>query len=620
MRNLFFSVAPLLVALGILFSPCLVSADGALMEPERDGWNYSLEKSQQAFINYENGLEKMILGIEMDENKKGLFWIFPVPAVPNKISIDIIDDFPDIDGTEISDKARYNLAAIIFFMSTHHFAFYYQGIIDILAGAGDSEYGTTMRNKNELGRNDDVKIYKHIDKEGVSSEIITARNADSLYNYLNNKGLTIQKGSVPVLNNYMGKNYSFIVSWINQEGATPASSKYKIITKKIKKTNEELLMNVPQEVVDRMINKLVQGLPDIQKYFLEHPRDVQGYVKDHPWAYSIVIEYLQSEPNFSFKEITEKKPILSKEHNYPQKGVSVTFPTQKIYFPLLPTSVYGSKNIPAVIRVIGYVTPQIFPDIKNYTEIKYYIGGMFRNPDRFKNLFDNQEKTFKYTKIKIDAPAKFFTDDLWIKTHTPFKTYYILLFSEHPFIAGVILFVLISVTMSLLIGLIVFKKLRKKPLKLILLGLANFLTIVGLTIFVLLTNTKEKDEEAEKIVDELRRKGYYWRSRVALILFVIISFFLLDLLLLYFLHFSRIDVDYYLYAGILSIALMSMVFLFKNITIKKEDKDLFKQLRSSDYSLWSFQPKDKMKIVFIILFPILFSLISYLLTLIEITF
>ncbi|PIP31563.1 hypothetical protein COX24_02920, partial [bacterium (Candidatus Gribaldobacteria) CG23_combo_of_CG06-09_8_20_14_all_37_87_8] len=62
---------------------------------------------------------------------------------------------------------------------------------------------------------------------------------------------------------------------------------------------------------------------------------------------------------------------------------------------------------------------------------------------------------------------------------------------------------------------------------------------------------------------------------------------------------------------VLPITALIVSFVIKRIKI--EDKDLFEQLKSASYSSWSFQPKDKMKYVFVPMFSVLFLIISWLL-------
>ncbi len=95
----------LIVSLAI---PNLALADGMIIRPDpySDRWDYLGESNQQAFINYEGGLEKMILSIGMEETSGNVVWIFPVPAEPNKVVIDVVTKFPRLSGEEISKKAK----------------------------------------------------------------------------------------------------------------------------------------------------------------------------------------------------------------------------------------------------------------------------------------------------------------------------------------------------------------------------------------------------------------------------------------------------------------------------------------------------------------------------------
>jgi hypothetical protein len=55
---------------------------------------------------------------------------------------------------------------------------------------------------------------------------------------------------------------------------------------------------------------------------------------------------------------------------------------------------------------------------------------------------------------------------------------------------------------------------------------------------------------------------------------------------------------------LISVALLAFSLILKRI--KPEDKNLFEQLKSANYSTWSFAPKDKLKIAFVPVFSISF--------------
>jgi len=368
----------------------------------------------------------------------------------------------------------------------------------------------------ERGIEQDVVVYEHLEKEGITSEIITAKTASGLYDYLKNKGLKIESGSIPVLDNYIGKEYSFVASWISSP-----------------------------------------------------------------------------EKNISAQN----------------RGIFVTFPTKDIYFPMLPTNVYGSKTVPATIRVIGHVSPKVFQDIKSYTKTDYYVDGYASLADDLKNFYSGQNQDIKYTKIEINAPSKFLTEDLWISNFPPIKTYYSTFIAKHPVINAMLLLIISSLITGILIGLITFRSLRKNIFKLGLIGLSNCLSILGLLITTMLVGTKEKNESIEPVLTEAKQKGYLWKRKLATVLlladspFLLISIFAIPILIegLPYLF----GPGYFNATGELIVVLVSVAVLVFSLIIRRikpEDRNLFEQLKSTNYSSWSFQPKDKWKIAFVSLF------------------
>ena len=601
------------------FMPKSVLADGMMMRPDpySGRWDYSNESNQQAFINYDNGLQKMIISVGLEgENSEGVVWLFPIPADPNKVTIDVVKSLPQLSGEEISKKAKSNLDDTTEFLQrTQLYTIPFISFYEVLV--------TTGRVTQGLGRNveQNVIVYEHLDKEGISSEIITAKTANGLYDYLKSKGLKIESGSIPVLDNYIGKEYSFVASWISSPSQAIVYE-YETITNKVLKTNEELLSDAPQDAVNMLINGVEKGLPGIREYFQKNPRDVKGYVDSHPYAYSIVVEYLQkNRPDLAYKEITEQrlkpKPVQT---NNNQKGVFVTFPTKDIYFPLLPTSVYGSKTVPATIRIIGHVSPKVFQDIKSYTKTEYYVDNHASFTDDLKNFYSGQNQNIKYTKIEINAPSKFLTDDLWINNRAPVKTYYSTFVAKHPMVSAIILFILSSILAGMLAGLIIFRDLRKKPVKLGFIGLSNFLTLLGLLITIVLVGTKNKNESVEPLLAEIKQKGYFWKRRVATILFfVAIPFLAFGLFALPSFIRKISDLRHSMSDFVISILIIyvlpisSLIISLIIKRVKIEDRNLFEQLKLAGYSSWLFQPKDKMKYIFVPVFSISFLIISWLL-------
>ncbi len=511
----------------------LVFADGVMLNPYEGSWDYSSEKNQQAFINYDNGFQKMIISVETDKDyNNGVVWLFPLPSDPNRIAIDIVNNLPRLSGAEITGEAKAILWEIGQFLKSTQLPL---SIFKI------SPFFSLITTLGEQGAANDVTVYEHLVKEGMTTEVITAKTANGLYDYLRNKGFKIENSSIPVLDHYIGKAYSFVASWVNPES----------------------------ELYSRLIRE---------------------------------------------KDASKRK------------GISVTFPTDEIYFPLLPTSVYGSKIIPITIRIMGHVSPKVFKDIKNYAVTEYCINEYITDSDRgsLKGFYNGQNKNYKYTKIDINAPSKYLTDDLWVARNAPMRTYYTSFIITHVFITRIFLWLLTSVLTGILVGWVVFKDLRKNTLKLALLGLSNCFSVFGLLIATIFVSTKNNPTKADELMCKIKNKGYIWRRRAAIIMIyfaipvLTFTIFISSLLGIVLVSNRQFGIDsYFLHAlfrslmlCILPIILLILARIFKRI--KPEDKHLFDQLNTSGYSSWSFKPKDKMKIIFVPLYSISFLIISWL--------
>jgi len=101
----------LIFALSCLFLPNIVFADGAafMPGPYEDRWDYNRESTQSAIIDYKEGTQKMLLSVGFEHANAETVWLFPVPAQPGKVVIDVVADVPQLSGEELSAGAKDNL-------------------------------------------------------------------------------------------------------------------------------------------------------------------------------------------------------------------------------------------------------------------------------------------------------------------------------------------------------------------------------------------------------------------------------------------------------------------------------------------------------------------------------
>ncbi len=447
----------LVLALFILPSGAL--ADGAIFRPG----GYVDEKQQVAYINYQGGFEKMIVSVTMDELRgSDAVWILPVPANPNEVVIDVLDVMPYVYGYDVMQEAnsrvddvirktKYTLILPLLFFQPVYYA------------GGIAREAMTSGLKDISISTGEVTVYEHLEKEGMTAELVGAKNGMELYLYLKNKGLDIDFKRIPVFNSYLGKDYVFVVSWI-----TASEKKY-----------------IPLE-------------GDSGTDYIGIPPSLQQ-----------------------------------------ARGISVTFPTDKIFYPLLPTSVYGSKVVPAKIYVLDYVNPELYDTIRPYVTTKYYRGYSSNSYDqKLRAFYGNMDTSnFKYTMIDFSIPSKYFTDDLWFNNNYPTKVNYATkvgdLFRNHGRSMTWLLIAVISLVSGALAGLIIFKKDWKR---FALVGLANILSIIGLVIAVIFTKTKVVDKKLMKQIKQagLLTVGRDWQRKVLYVVLFIVFFVLIGTILKYF--------------------------------------------------------------------------------------
>lgn len=219
-RHLRYVLGIFLLVSGVLSTP--VRADGMVIRSHEDRWLPYKERSQDALILHRNGVQRMLLAIEVENPDAGnMVWILPVPASPAQVVLDVLSGFPRVHGTEVFGGAKDHLQTMGYvaigmqiWPVVGGFLFY---AIDSLFAP---EYGPRGKAPPPAAKAEAAKgappltVHQHVEKAGMVSEVITAREGGALYQYLGQKGLNIKPGALPVLDYYVGKDYTFIASWL----------------------------------------------------------------------------------------------------------------------------------------------------------------------------------------------------------------------------------------------------------------------------------------------------------------------------------------------------------------------------------------------------------------------
>ena len=209
MNKLKLSLLFVLLVLSLFIIIQQVSADGFLhVSDQNNVWRLVPEDQQLAAINYEKGIENLLISIGIPKNLTGerVVWIFPVPSSPDKVKIDILKGYPRIYANSVYEDYADVLGTVTSTMivySTFPLCILFWWSFDYLSFRAPTNSGS------------DVIVYEKIEKMGLTTELITTKDQASLSHYLQSKGLNLPPDSQSILEEYVGKNYSFVVSYIN---------------------------------------------------------------------------------------------------------------------------------------------------------------------------------------------------------------------------------------------------------------------------------------------------------------------------------------------------------------------------------------------------------------------
>lgn len=214
-----FLLTGLILALSLL-QPLAVFACGMSMIPSASssGWTYGNDSAEQSFINYENGIEHLIISRSFENGSADTVWVIPVPATPTSVNVDVLSEDPKFSGYDVIAKAKGNIKTIKDgLLSTQIYP-----IIPIIlsstfgiSNSVDSKSFVSLGIPQSAGSPSGVDVYEHIEKNGMTAEVLSATDSDALYAYLKEKGLNAEKNSISILQDYIGKNFSFVATWVS---------------------------------------------------------------------------------------------------------------------------------------------------------------------------------------------------------------------------------------------------------------------------------------------------------------------------------------------------------------------------------------------------------------------
>ncbi len=212
-----------------------VLADGGVFSKYGD-LIYLDQSSQSAVISQFSGVQCMLISIDFDwQESDAVAWIFPLPSDPEATQTYIVDGAPAFYGQDIIKEARGELtdSLAVYTISYATSSFVPWPASMLLTRALFPSYGVAPSGSlgGEDGGSDGgttVTIHSHIERYGLVVEVISATEGEGIYLYLTQQGLEISENVVPPLDDYVEKDYSFVVTWV--EESTESNRQLGVVT------------------------------------------------------------------------------------------------------------------------------------------------------------------------------------------------------------------------------------------------------------------------------------------------------------------------------------------------------------------------------------------------------
>jgi len=388
-----------------------VIGDGVIIDP----WNIPHEEGAQiAFIFWKDGLETLALHVSSDP-PDGSFWLVPVSNSPETIAVSHVSSltFSGYDRGVEALRAAKSLASFWF-----------------VGGA-------------------------------LSSQFYPAASPFS-WLLLYRLGIRRYPIYVPLLEN---------AEWLVREEGT-------VTVHEVVESFGLTSYVVTADDADDLY-RFLQGIG------LKAPDDIKSVLADYIGkGFSFVVSKVQQRTireaetptNLTVPESPAREGSIVMPVARPQGlGLVITFPSDAPFYPLVPTSVYGSKVVPVRLYVKGlWDILSLGQPLSTFTKVEHFVYGhisLYTSPE-VKPLSGTELS--EYTLVTMDPPSKYLTTDL---TFHPASL--VQLAVDFSWVVGILVFLVCSVVASGMTSVLLGKRDKREVAKWSALGLSNSLTILG---------------------------------------------------------------------------------------------------------------------------------------------
>lgn len=208
----------------LLFPSSLGDGGMFIKHSSYETWMSLPEEKQMGLINYHDGKQDLIIVINIKQSElyegESAAWLFPIPSNPENVNIDLLDSIPSLGGKNIIDEAKdYNSDSFSWMYFSQLHITPVGLVLSSIYSSGDAHTTNlgfaAMSTGTDGGSDERTTIHQHIEEMGLTTELVSTIDTDSFNNYLKSKDLNLTDDSLPIIDEYVGSEYSFVFTWIS---------------------------------------------------------------------------------------------------------------------------------------------------------------------------------------------------------------------------------------------------------------------------------------------------------------------------------------------------------------------------------------------------------------------
>lgn len=228
----------------------------------------------------------------------------------------------------------------------------------------------------------------------------------------------------------------------------------------------------------------------LDMYGISLPENSLPIIQDYAdGGYSFVASRVTDIDNFTDSSI--RNGFRGKVYSV---SIAVGFQSDRIFYPLKLTSVYGERDVPIILEILDYVSHVPFEtEIPSLTMETDYLIDKNRRIDSDLDWFYAEQKwkgelndgvmeEMRFTLVQFDAKSSDLVEDMWFEDKPPSEVSTLSYLVDNSYMITIPLFFAISALSSFLAGSYVYRGFRPKRIRFAMLGLANITSIIGVAL------------------------------------------------------------------------------------------------------------------------------------------